>query len=131
MNNFGIGNKHGYTRLLSESSLSTTASDINQTSALPDKLVGVKNIAANTYALDNPNLTHNGRSNRDKGEDTMRMAISLLFKKVSESEKRNITDKNLNDLVDKMNSNDINYYEIKGKVKTRGDLKILHNCMKG
>lgn len=53
MNNFGIGNKHGYIRLSSNSSMnptvSDTVSDINHTNTLSDQLASVKNSAAANY----------------------------------------------------------------------------------
>lgn len=131
MNNFGIGSKHGYTRLLSDSSINTTASDISHTSALPDKFIGVKNSAASNYQPDDYDLAHNGRSNRDNGRDVVRMSISRLLKEVNDSPKTQIVDKNLDDLIDKMKNNEINYFVIKKEVKTRGDLKKLHDRLRG
>jgi len=82
MNNFGIGNKHGYIRLSSDSSMNATD------------------------------------STRDNGKDTMRMAITKLYKVVSNSDKINFDKKDLNKLIDKMNHNDVNYYYIKKQVTT-------------
>lgn len=130
MNNFGIGFKHDYTRLLSDSSISTTERDISHTSALPDKVIGAKNSAASNYEPDNSTMVYYGRSNIDNGKDAVRISISRLLKEVNHSAKKKITDKNLDKLIDKINNNNISYYDIKKEVKTRGDLKKLHDRLR-
>lgn len=131
MNNFGISSKHSYTRLSSDSSIDTTTSNISQTSVLPDNLVSVKNSVASNYEPDDYDLAHNGRSNTDNGRDVVRMSISRLLKEVNDSPKTKIVDKNLDNLIDKMKNSEINYYIIKKEVKTRGDLKKLHDRLRG
>ncbi|HGJ5868127.1 hypothetical protein [Arsenophonus nasoniae] len=59
------------------------------------------------------------------------MSISRLLKEVNDSPKTKIVDKNLDNLIDKMKNNEINYYIIKKEVKTRGDLKKLHDRLRG
>ncbi|WGL99340.1 hypothetical protein QE177_05535 [Arsenophonus sp. aPb] len=76
-------------------------------------------------------MAHNGRNNTDNGRDVVRMSISRLLKEVSDSPKTKIVDKNLDNLIDKMKNNEINYYVIKKEVKTRGDLKKLHDRLRG
>ncbi|MFS1563851.1 MAG: hypothetical protein ACL7AX_10235 [Candidatus Arsenophonus phytopathogenicus] len=129
MNNFGIGNKHGYIRLSSDSSMNATVSDISHTKALSVQLASVKNSAAANYQPDDPHMENYGRSNRDNGKDTMRMAITKLYKVVSNSDKIYINKKDLDKLIDKMNHNDVNYYDIKKQVTTLGELKVLHRSI--
>ncbi|MDR5612175.1 MAG: hypothetical protein RAM36_03885 [Arsenophonus sp.] len=129
MNNFGIGNKHGYIRLSSDSSMNATVSDISHTNTLSDQLASVKNSAAANYQPDNPHMENYGRSTRDNGKDTMRMAITKLYNEVSNSDKINIDKKDLNKLIDKMNHNDVNYYDMKKQVTTLGELKVLHRSI--
>ncbi|QBY42884.1 hypothetical protein QE197_05755 [Arsenophonus nasoniae] len=79
----------------------------------------MKNSVASNYEPDDYDLTHNGRSNTDNGRDVVRMSISRLLKEVNDSPKTKIVDKNLDNLIDKMKNNEINYYIIKKEVKTR------------
>uniref|UniRef100_A0A3B0MMF0 Uncharacterized protein n=1 Tax=Arsenophonus endosymbiont of Trialeurodes vaporariorum TaxID=235567 RepID=A0A3B0MMF0_9GAMM len=128
MNNFGISNEHGYIRLSSDSYMNATVSDISHTNVLSDQLASVKNSAAANYQPDNPHMENYGRSTRDNVKDTMRMTITKLYKVVSNSDKINIDKKDLNKLIDIMNHNDVNYYDIK-KVTTLGELKVLHRSI--
>ncbi|MFS1539021.1 MAG: hypothetical protein ACL7BU_10320 [Candidatus Phlomobacter fragariae] len=74
-------------------------------------------------------MEHNGRKNIDDGKNAMRIAISLLLKEVTDSDKVKISKQDLAELIDKKNNNDINYVEIKNKVTTMADLKILYKSI--
>lgn len=115
MNNFGIGNKHGYIGLSNDSSMNATVSDIGLTNILSDQLASVKNIAAANYQPDNHYMKNYRRSARDNGKDTIRIAITKFYKVVSNSDQINFDKKYLNKLIDNINHNDVNYYDIKNK----------------
>ncbi|SPP31057.1 hypothetical protein ARAF_0160 [Arsenophonus endosymbiont of Aleurodicus floccissimus] len=92
-------------------------------------MASVKNSVAANYQPDNSCMENYGRSNRDNGKHTMRMAITKLYEVVTNSDKINVNKKDLDKLIDKMNHNDVNYYDIKKQVTTVGELKVLHRSI--